>query len=72
MQTKQLAVAALIRFALLMTFVAPVFAAGHMLGAPELATSGAVVVVVLIVSWFQEDLIERIVPRFSVSQLSGR
>jgi hypothetical protein len=72
MQTKQLAIAALIRFALLMAFVAPVFAASHLLGAPELATSGAVVVVVLIVSWFQEDLIDRIAPRFGVTQLNGR
>ena len=72
MQTKQLAIAVLVRFALLMAAVVPVVGAGRLLDAPELAISGAVVVVVLIVSWFQEDLIERIVPRFSVAQLSGR
>jgi len=43
--------------------IAPVVAVGAILAVPELAISAAVVVVVLVASWFQEDLVDGIASR---------
>jgi hypothetical protein len=56
MQTKRL-IGLLVRFTLLMAAVAPVYVAGDLLAAPELAVSAAAISVTLTFFWFQEDLV---------------
>lgn len=71
-QTKRLAIFLLTRIALLALFVAPVVAMGKLLAAPEIVVSCAVIVVNLAFWLIEEDLIDRIAPRFGVTQLNGR
>jgi type IV secretory pathway VirB3-like protein len=72
MKTKRLAIFLLTRMTLLAVFIAPVWAVGRLLAAPEIAIAGAMLIVNLTYFRFQEDLVDRIAPRYSVAQLSGR
>ena len=71
-QTKRLAIFLLTRAALLGLFVAPVVVIGKILAAPEIVISCLVIVVNLAFWLIEEDLIDRIAPRFGVTQLNGR
>ncbi len=72
MKTKRLAIFLLTRVSLLALFVAPVVVIGRMLAAPEIVISCLVIVVNLAFWLIEEDLIDRIAPRFGVTQLNGR
>ncbi len=72
MKTKRLAIFLLTRAFLLALFVAPVVVIGKMLAAPGIVVSCSVIVVNLAFWLIEEDLIDRIAPRFGVSQLNGR
>jgi hypothetical protein len=71
-QTKRLAIFLLTRVALLGLFVTPVVTIGKLLAAPEIVVSCAVIAVNLAFWLVEEDLIDRIAPRFGVTQLNGR
>jgi hypothetical protein len=58
--------------ALCAIFIAPFWVGGSLLQVPEIVLAGVLVAVDLAYFRFQEDLIDRIVPRFGISQLSGR
>jgi hypothetical protein len=72
MKTKRVAIFLLPRMALCAVVIAPVWAVGRLLGFPEIVLVGVLAVVDLVYFRFQEDLIDRIAPRFGVSQLNGR
>lgn len=72
MKTKRLAIFLLTRVSLLALFVTPVVVIGRMLAAPEIVISCLVIVVNLAFWLIEEDLIDRIAPRFGVTQLNGR
>lgn len=71
-QTKRLAIFLLTRIALLALFVVPVVAVGKALEAPDVVVSCAVIAVNLAFWLVEEDLIDRVAPRFGVTQLNGR
>lgn len=71
-QTKKLVIFLLTRVPLLGLFIAPVVAIGKVLAAPELLVSCAVIAVNLAFWLVEEDLIDRVAPRFGVAQLNGR
>lgn len=72
MKTKRLAIFFLTRVFLLALFVVPVVVAAKMLAAPAIVVSCAAIVVNLAFWLIEEDLIDRIAPRFGVTQLNGR
>lgn len=72
MKTKRLALFLLARMTLCAMFIAPVWVVGSLLPVPEIVLAAVLAAVVLVYFRFQEDLVERIVPRFSVAQLRGR
>ena len=72
MKTKRLALFLLTRVSLLALFVAPVVVIARMLAAPGIVISCLVIVVNLAFWLIEEDLIDRIAPRFGVTQPSGR
>ena len=53
-------------------FIVLVWVVGGLLPISEIALAWVLAAVNLVYLRFQEDVIDRIVPRFSVSQLSGR
>jgi hypothetical protein len=71
MKTKRLAFFLLTRVPLLALFVAPVVVMAKMLAAPAIVISCLVIVVNLAFWLIEEDLIDRIAPRFGVTQLNG-
>lgn len=71
MKTKRLAIFLLTRVSLLALFVAPVVFIGKMLAAPGIVVSCAAIFVNLAFWSIEEDLIDRIAPRFGVTQLNG-
>jgi hypothetical protein len=71
-QTKRLAIFLLTRVALLGFFVVPVVAIGKLLAMPEILVACAVIAVNLAFWLVEEDLIDRVAPRFGVTQLNGR
>lgn len=72
MKTKRLAIFLLTRVSLLAFFVAPVVVIAKMLATPAIVISCLVIVVNLAFWLIEEDLIDRIAPRFGVTQLNGR
>lgn len=80
MKTKQratnrlsaVAVFLLVRLTLCAVFLAPVWIAISLVSIPEIALAVGRVAAVMVYFRFQEDLVERIFPRFSVAQLNGR
>jgi hypothetical protein len=72
MKTKQLLLFLFPRMTLWAMFVAPVWVVGSLLSVPEIVLATVLATVVMVYFRFQEDLVERIVPRFSVAQLRGR
>jgi hypothetical protein len=72
MKTKRLLMFLLPRMALCAFFIAPVWVVGSLLSIPEIVLAGVLGAVDLVYFRFQEALVERIVPRFSVAQLRGR
>ncbi len=72
MKTKRLLMFLLPRMALCVSFIAPVWVVGSLLSIPEVVFAGVLGAVDLVYFRFQEALVERIVPRFSVAQLRGR
>ncbi|HEX6689269.1 MAG TPA: hypothetical protein VF085_11500 [Solirubrobacterales bacterium] len=72
MKTKRLVIFLLTRVFLLTLFVAPAVVIGKMLAAPGIVISCLVIVVNLAFWLIEEDLIDRIAPRFGVTQLNGR
>jgi hypothetical protein len=53
-------------------FIGPVWFVSSLLPIPEIVLAVVLCFAVLAYFRFQEDLVERIVPRFSVAQLRGR
>jgi hypothetical protein len=72
MKTKRLIMFLLPRVMLWAMFIALVWIGGSLLPIPEIALAGVLAAVNLVYLRLQEDLVERIVPRFSVAQLNGR
>jgi hypothetical protein len=80
MKTKQcatnrlstVAVFLLARITLCGVFLAPVWVATSLVSIPEIALAVGRVAAVMVYFRFQEDLIDRIAPRFGVTQLNGR
>jgi hypothetical protein len=80
MKTKQratnrlsaVAVCLLARVTLCAIFLAPVWVVTSMVSIPEVVLAVGRAAAVMVYFRFQEALVERIVPRFSVAQLNGR
>lgn len=75
MKTKRLAdvgVFLLARMTLCAIFLAPIWVGTSLLSIPELPLAAGRLAAALLYFHFQEDLIDRIAPRFGVTQLNGR
>jgi len=53
-------------------FLAPVWVATSLVSIPEIVLAVGRVAAVMVYFRFQEDLVDRIVPRFGVAQLNGQ